>query len=257
MILDYKGLVAKKEKELLERRSKISIKPGLALIWVGNDPATKTFIAVKQRMAKQLDCDFSLHHFDSQNLDQLTALIQGLNRRKDIHGIVLQLPLPNVSKTQSLVNIIAAEKDIDGLVDNSSFAAPTPTGILEILVHNKINLSAKKTVIIGNGRLVGQPLSKMFKQNGWSFEQINKEAEKETELIKSADILISCTGVASLVTPQMVHSKMIVVDGSGFDVENSVIEPLVAAVTPKKGAIGPLTVTNLFSNLITATERST
>jgi methylenetetrahydrofolate dehydrogenase (NADP+)/methenyltetrahydrofolate cyclohydrolase len=124
---------------------------------------------------------------------------------------------------------------------------------VQLLQANQINLANRKTVILGAGPLVGAPLAALFKKNGWPFTQIIKKAETQTDVIRKNDLLISCTGVTYLVQPEMVNPEMIVVDGSGIDVDVAQIEPLVAAVTPTKGAIGPLTVTNLFTNLLVAT----
>jgi methylenetetrahydrofolate dehydrogenase (NADP+)/methenyltetrahydrofolate cyclohydrolase len=237
----------------LKRRESLAHQPGLALVWVGNDAQTAAFVRVKQRKAQKLNCQFFLHHFDVGDERQLDATIKGLNQRPDIHGIVVQLPLPPEINSNELVNIINPAKDVDGLTPDSPFPAPTATGIVQLLQANQINLANRKTVILGAGPLVGAPLAALFKKNGWPFTQIIKKAETQTDVIRKNDLLISCTGVTYLVQPEMVNPEMIVVDGSGIDVDVAQIEPLVAAVTPTKGAIGPLTVTNLFTNLLVAT----
>ena len=256
MLLQAKDLITKKTAELLKLRQTLSVRPGLALVWVGNDPQTKAFIRVKQQKAKLLDCDFYLHHLDQGNFDQLAALMRGLNRKKEIHGIVLQLPLPNKADTQPLINLMNPEKDIDNLRSDSPFEAPTPSGILEILRHNKIDPGKQQTVILGAGRLVGGPLAKMFEARGWHYTQIPKRARDHAEEIRQHDLLISGTGVKHLVGPAMVHENMIVVDGSGIDVDIKVVEPLVEAITPSKGSVGPMTVCCLFENLLRAAEKA-
>lgn len=237
----------------LKKREHLAIQPGLALVWVGNDSQTAAFVRVKQRKAQKLNCQFFLHHFDAGDERQLDATIKGLNQRPDIHGIVVQLPLPPEVNRNELIKIINPTKDVDGLTPDSPFPAPTASGIIQLLKANQVNLSKRKTVILGAGPLVGAPLAAMFKKNGWPFTQITKKAETQADTIQKNDLLISCTGVTHLVRPEMVHSDMVVVDGSGIDVNVAEIEPLVTAVTPSKGAIGPLTVTNLFTNLLDAT----
>lgn len=257
MLLQAKDLIAKTTKQLVRDRSKLSIRPGIALIWVGSDAQTGSFIRVKQQKAKVLDCDFHLHHLESASFDQLAALMKGLSSKKEIHGIVLQLPLPRKEDTEPLIELMAATKDIDHLRPDSPFTAPTPSGILAILEHNGVNLAKEKIVILGNGRLVGSPLSKMLDKKGIRYTQIPRRARDHAEEIRTHDVLISGTGVKNLVTPAMVHKNMVVVDGSGIDVDAKAIEPLVKMITPQRGAIGPLTVTYLFKNLLSAARSQT
>ncbi|HSX42371.1 MAG TPA: bifunctional 5,10-methylenetetrahydrofolate dehydrogenase/5,10-methenyltetrahydrofolate cyclohydrolase [Candidatus Saccharimonadales bacterium] len=252
MLLDAKKLLAERELELRAARKKITIQPGLALIWVGDDPATAAFIRAKERLSKKLDCQFFLHHFEAVETRQLAALIKGLNTRKDIHGIVLQLPLPKHIDTQKLIDTILPAKDVDNLQNHIQKPWSTPQGIIDLLRANNIDPATRQTIILGEGRLVGAPLAELFRSNGWSFEQISSEAEKHAHKIRQHDLLIACTGVPGLVSAEMVNSTMVVVDGSGVDVEAAAIEKLVTAITPTKGAVGPLTVTQLFANLLQA-----
>lgn len=253
MQLVAKELLGQLSSELLQKRQKLATTPGLALVWVGDDPQTAAFIRAKQAMAKKLDCQFFLHHFPTSSYRQLEAVINGLNSRSDIHGIVLQLPLPKSVDTEALIKKIAPEKDIDNLRGDSPYPSPTPKGIETLLQYHNIVIRDLKTVILGAGKLVGGPLAEMFRNNNWPVTVIEREAQKRVEEIRSNDLLIAATGVAGIVTPNMVHQGMIVVDGSGIDADVDLIEPLVKTITPKKGAIGPLTVHFLFDNLLTAT----
>jgi methylenetetrahydrofolate dehydrogenase (NADP+)/methenyltetrahydrofolate cyclohydrolase len=251
MQLSAKDLLARLDDDLAKKRAELDAQPGMALIWVGDDNQTSLFIKSKQKKAQELNCNFMLHHFSAIEERQLDALIKGLNVKKDIHGIVLQLPLSDNLDPDRLINLIVPAKDVDGLTRGSRFEEPTPKGIIELLLANDINPAEKKTVILGAGRLVGAPLSRMFEERKWMFSQIDADAESHVNEIRHADILISCTGKEGIVSETMVHENMVVVDGSGIDVDIKKIEPLVKAVTPKKGAIGPLTVDYLFANLLT------
>jgi methylenetetrahydrofolate dehydrogenase (NADP+) / methenyltetrahydrofolate cyclohydrolase len=252
MQLESKQLLLAKNNELEQLRSNWKSPPGIALIWVGDDQQTAAFVRVKQRKAKELSCVFMLHHFPTITDRQLSAVINSLNARKDIHGIVLQLPLPKNVDTDRAIMEIAPQKDIDGLRSDSRLTAPTAQGIVELLEHNNVDLRHLKTTILGDGRLVGHPLAEIFKKNGWSFTQFSTDAKRHSAEIRSHDVLISATGQNGLVGAEMVHKEMVVVDGSGVDVDIEAIESLVALITPKKGAIGPLTVCNLFENLLTS-----
>lgn len=252
MLLTTKDLITKTTARLLKKRQTILSRPGMALIWVGNDAQTRSFVRVKQQKAKLLDCEFFLHHLESATLDQLVALMHGLNRKKEVHGIVLQLPLPNKSWTDQLIELMNPLKDIDHLRSDSPFAAPTPSGILEILRYNKIDLKKERTAILGAGRLVGAPLADIFQNKRWPFIQIPRRASENTDQIKQCTVLISGTGVNKLVSKEMVTREMIVVDGSGVDVDTASVESIVRGVTPSKGSVGPMTVCCLFDNLLTA-----
>lgn len=252
MLLEAKEILNEQKIELKKAREKLSVKPGLALVWVGDDPQTAAFVRSKQRYAQELDCQFFLHKFDHLGERQLGALIESLNQNKFVHGIVLQLPLPQEINIDRMIALINPDKDVDGLGANSKFESPTPSGIVTLLLKNNIDPGKLKTVILGAGRLVGAPLAKMFEEKSWDYSQIDRSAETKIDEIKSADLLIACTGVEDLVTPAMVNKEMVLIDGSGVDVDADKLEPLVTAITPKKGAIGPLTVANLFKNLLQA-----
>lgn len=255
MLLKAKDLLAAQDAALLAKRRQLTKTPGLALVWVGDDPQTAAFTRVKQRKAQDLECQFFLHHFEVGTTRQLEALVKGLNARKDVDGIVLQLPLPKNIDSAKLIAALDRAKDIDNLRGDSNYSSPTPTGIVDLLKANEIDLANGQTMILGAGPLVGGPLAEIFRASGWPFEQIASNAESQAKKIRQCDVLISCTGVPSLVTPEMVGKNMVVVDGSGVDVDVASIEPLVKLVTPKKGAVGPLTVINLFSNLLLASGR--
>jgi len=252
MFLEAKELLDEQKLELRKIRENLAVKPGLALVWVGDDPQTGAFVRAKQRYAQELDCQFFLHKFDHLGERQLGALIESLNQNKFVHGIVLQLPLPQEINIDRMIALINPDKDVDGLGRNSKFEPPTPSGIIALLIKNKIDPGKLKTVILGAGRLVGAPLAKVFNARNWNYSQIDHSAETKIDEIKSADLLIACTGVDGLITPEMVRKEMVLIDGSGVDVDVDRLEPLVAAITPKKGAIGPLTVANLFKNLLQA-----
>ncbi len=255
MFLETKVLLAKRDELLKVERSKLNKKPGMAHIWVGDDAQTAIFVRVKKNKAAVLDCDYYLHNFSAADNRQLSALIMGLNVRKDIQGIVLQLPLPKSNDADELIDLIAPEKDIDGLTTNSPYLAPTPIGVIAILEHNNINPAEHKTVIIGAGRLVGAPLAKIFESRNWPFTHITKDAQKRTQEISQYDLVIGCSGVAGLISPEMVTNETIVIDASGVDADVKALEPLVKSITPAKGGIGPLTVSFLFENLLKAANR--
>lgn len=256
MLLIGTKLVERLTGELASARQKIKGTPGLALIWVGDDKPTASFVRAKQRMAQTLSCDFFLHHFTAASNDQLTALIKSLNNKKSANGIILQLPLPKPLHQNELIELISPEKDIDALRAGSPYPSPTPAGVVALLEEYKINPAEEKTIILGDGQLVGHPLTKLFGDRGWPFEQIARQAESKTKPIREATLLISATGIPHLVGEGMVNKEMIVIDGSGVDTDPKKLEPLVKMITPARGAIGPLTVAFLFQNLLAASAKA-
>ncbi|MDP3992714.1 MAG: tetrahydrofolate dehydrogenase/cyclohydrolase catalytic domain-containing protein, partial [bacterium] len=140
MQLVAKGLLAERLAELVAHRKKLSTPPGIALVWVGENKQTATYIQKKKLLAKKLDCQFFLHHFPTASQQQLESVLDGLNRRKDIDGIVLQLPLPKSLDTEALIQKVIPVKDIDNLGGNSPYASPTPSSIMTLLSYHKIDI---------------------------------------------------------------------------------------------------------------------
>lgn len=252
--LNSEELIARLESDLVSKVKKLEKPPTLALVWVGEDKPTEKFVNAKKNKATKLGIQFNMHHFNNIEERQLLALIGTLNANKLVDGIIVQLPLPKNIKEGNILSKIAVEKDVDNL-NGSNFPPPTPTGIVELLKDNEIDLSKKHTIIIGGGRLVGAPLAKIFKDNSWSYEQITTSASSHTNEIKKADVVISATGVEGLLKPNMVDGNTVVVDGSGIDVDVNEISPIVKLVTPRRGAVGPLTVLYLMQNVVHAARQ--
>lgn len=240
-------------EEILLVRNALAEPPLLALVWVGNDKQTEKFVRAKQKKATQLGIDFQLHHFESASERQLGALIGSLNESKKVDGIIVQLPLPGTINTDRLLGQIEPSKDVDGLV-SENFPSPTPTGIIMLLERNGINLRKANTMILGGGRLVGEPLAKMFKRNGWPYQQITAKAEQHIEKIRACNVLIAATGVERLVTEDYVTGETVVVDGSGIDVDFEAVSKAAKMISPQRGAVGPLTVLILLKNVTAAAQ---
>lgn len=253
MLLSATAAIDSLTEEILLTRAKLERPPFLALIWVGNDKQTEKFVRAKQKKAVELGIEFQLHHFNQVGERQVAALVSSLNANKKIDGIIIQLPLPPALKTERILSLIEPDKDVDGLI-SENFPPPTPTGVVLLLQKNGLNLKKAKTMILGAGRLVGKPLAEMFKRNSWSYEQITSKAESEKEKIKAHDILIAATGVEKLVTTDFVTDSMTVVDASGVDVDFEPVSKIARLITPKRGAVGPLTVLLLLKNVTAAAE---
>jgi len=234
--------------------------PGLAVVLVGEDPVSLSYVQKKEEIAQNLGVVFKLYHlagFSSQ--EEVEKLICDLNENKFIQGIVIQLPLPNGFEVDKILQTINPQKDIDGF--SGIYPAPTVQAILELLDFYRIDVEGKKIVIVGHGRLVGKPLEVVLQKQGVKPIICNSKTENLSQITASADILISATGVAGIIKPEMVSKEAIVIDAgssevSGHilgDVEKKVYEK-VKSYSPVPGGVGPVTVAILMRNLFKAKE---
>jgi methylenetetrahydrofolate dehydrogenase (NADP+)/methenyltetrahydrofolate cyclohydrolase len=181
-----------------------------------------------------------------------------------VHGIIVQIPLPEPSQTDEILNQVSSEKDVDGLADSTKFDAPTPIAINWLLAGYNIELRGKHIVILGHGRLVGRPLARMLQNSGYEVEIVDKKTSDLKEKLQIADVLISATGVPGLVTADMVQPNIVIVDAGVATDSNGLVGDVAADVrelpdikiTPEKGGVGPLTVCALFENVIRAARET-
>lgn len=249
----YNGI----KKELAKNK----LKPFLAVILVGENPESLVYIRAKEKIALRLGIGFRLYHF-SQIVPQneIIYLLEQLNNDKSISGIIVQLPLPPKFNTQEMLDSISPQKDIDGFSGN--FSSPAAAAIINILKYYDIDLSDKKIVLLGHGRLVGQPLEKFFQKKGINVQVCDKETQHLEHFTKNADLLISATGRAGLIRSEMIKKGAIIIDAGtaeiggkiSGDVDKSVYAK-TAAITPVPGGVGPVTVACLMENLVAAVKR--
>ena len=197
-------------------------------------------------------------------MDEITPTISKLNQDSSVHGMILQLPIEDSSQTDEFVNMIDPNKDVDGLNKASKFISATAVAIDWLINGYGINLDNKKIVIVGNGRLVGAPLYKLWKGARYNVEVCDKSTTNLTEKVREADVIVSATGSPRLITNDMIKNGAVVVDAGTAsedglvvgDVDDSIRERQDITITPKKGGVGPLTITALFDNLLIAAENS-
>lgn len=238
------------------------VEPKLAILKLKDNPVIDTYVALKQRYGA--DIGVSVEAIDIPQ-NEAVGKIEELNEDDSVHGIIVQLPIEDDSQTDEILNTVAVEKDVDGLAEGSQFDPATPTAIMWLLAGYNIDLRGKKFVIIGRGRLVGLPLEKMLLVSGENVEVADRNTKDIDRLVQESDIVISATGVPGLITDEMVTSETVIVDAgvavqSGRtvgDVAPEVYEREdIAAITPQKGGVGPLTVCALFENVIRAARES-
>ena len=271
MILDGR-LLAKNYTNIL--KESFTGTPGLAAIVVGNNPASKIYIDQKRKKALEMGIFFECVELpENTSEEELSKTIQMLNQTKDIHGIILQLPLPTALKPSLFLSQIAPHKDVDGLhpvslgslfQEEISFAPCTPQGCVQLLKHVIQNLSGKKALILGRSNLVGKPLMHLLLRQNLTVQIAHSKSLHLRKLCHENDIIISAMGVPQLIDDTYVKDEHTIIDvgitkkdGRIYgDVYFEAVEPIVKYITPVPGGVGPMTVFNLMLNTVIAYLRS-
>lgn len=249
--------------------------PGLAVIIVGNDPASEVYVGSKERTCNELGMYSEKYALPADTTeDELLKLIDKLNRDPKIHGILCQLPLPKHLDEKSVINAIAPEKDVDAfhpqnvgriMIGDYDFLPCTPAGIMEMLKYENIETRGKHCVVIGRSNIVGKPMAMLMLHADSTVTVCHSKTENLKEICRQADILIAAVGKARFVTADMVKPGAVVIDVGmnrpedgklcgDVDFEN--VEPLCSAITPVPGGVGPMTIATLMQNTLNAAKRS-
>ena len=242
-------------KQVRALRQAWHINPRLAIVTDVENTVIETYMRLKQRYGADILIDVEIHRVPAGGA---LEVIQELNNRDDVQGIILQLPISNPEQTEELLESIREDKDVDGLRKRAIFQAATPTAISWLLAGYGVDLKGKKVAIVGRGRLVGAPLEKIWLKSDVDVTVFEK-GDDLSQLI-NYDIIVSATGVPGLIKSQIVKAKAVVVDAGTAsengkivgDVSEEVRQRNDVIITPKKGGVGPLTVSALFDNVITA-----
>jgi len=239
--------------------------PTLAIILIGNDEASHSYIKQKKIKAEEIGAEIKLFHFESTSEEELLTLIEKLNNDALIHGIIVQRPLPNSFDRGKISLSIDINKDVDGFNIESRFDAPVALAVIKILNNIGINnLTDKKIAVIGKGETAGGPIIKLLDKMEIKFELIDKQTSDPDELIKNANIIISAVGHEKVVKPELLNSEQILI-GVGLypkdgklkgDYEEIDVENKVKFYTPTLGGVGPVNVACLMENLLLAANSS-
>jgi len=243
-------------------RQEFKVVPKLAIIRTNPDPVVDSYMKLKQSYGTDILIDVDVH-----TIEQADAIktIERLNNDPTVHGIIVQIPLPNPKQTDDILNAVAPNKDVDGLAEQTEFEPATPMAISWLLTGYNVEMAGKKILIVGHGRLVGRPLAQLWKNSGLDVTVADRTTKELSALTKTADIIISATGRPGLIKKDMVKPNVvIVVSGVATDSNGLVgdVEPEVRllpniTITPEKGGVGPLTVCALFDNVIRSARKST
>jgi len=230
--------------------------PRLVIIKSTNaSPVIDTYIRMKKRYGDEILIQTVTETLED---DAMPEAIAKLNSDPTVHGIIVQLPITDPSKTKLIVNMIAPEKDVDGLGDGAHFDSATAMAVNWLLVGYSVDLQTKKLTIVGNGLLVGAPLARMWRHSNYDVTVLDKNTPDIAPVLKESDVIVAATGVPRLITSEMVPIGATVVDagtasedgGIVGDVSDEVRERDDIKITPIKGGVGPLTIAALFDNVI-------
>ena len=244
-------------KEVRRLKQAEGIHPKLAIIQVHDDPVINTYVRLKEKYGSDIGVEVVVYRIDQSDVRQI---LETLNEDDNVHGIIVQLPLTDKDETETILNMVALTKDVDGLAQNSPFDPATPIAINWLLAGYNVNLTGKKIVIVGQGMLVGAPLARMMRSSGLDVETVNREVKNLAEVALTADILVTATGNPGLISSDMLKHGAVVIDAGSADQEGTVKGDLAEDVqlredlkgTPPRGGVGPLTVAALFDNVLRA-----
>ncbi|WP_099204193.1 bifunctional methylenetetrahydrofolate dehydrogenase/methenyltetrahydrofolate cyclohydrolase FolD [Scatolibacter rhodanostii] len=259
-------------EEVAELKS-LDITPGLAVIIVGEDPASKIYVRNKKLACEEIglfSAEFSLPANTTQS--ELIDLIEVLNQDPQINGILVQSPLPAGLDEAIVVHTILPEKDVDAfheqnvgkiMIGNFAFLPCTPAGVIELIHSTGISIAGKNCVVLGRSNIVGKPMSMLLLHENGTVTICHSQTKNMTEICKKADILVSAIGKPKFVTADMIQEGAIVIDvGMNHDengklcgdVDFEAVEKIASYITPVPGGVGPMTITMLLKNTITAAK---
>ena len=261
----------KLKKEVCNLKTELNLQPALAVIIVGDDPASKIYVRNKKRACEEIgikSIEFALPTNTSEN--ELLNSIDALNKRPDVNGILVQMPLPPHINEKIIIAHINPIKDVDAfhetnvgkiMIGNFKFLPCTPAGIIHLLDESNIEISSKHCVIIGRSNIVGKPLAMLMLHRDATVTICHSKTKNLTEICKTADILIAAVGKVNFVTSNMVKPGAVVVDVGINRCENGKIcgdvdfehvKNIASYITPVPGGVGPMTISMLMKNTITA-----
>lgn len=258
MIIDGKKIADEIKGELSKKLKATSLKLRLDVILVGDNVVSEKYVERKKRAGEEIGVDVVAHELlaDITQVD-LEEEIKKLNNDERVNGIIVQLPLPPGIEEQKILNLISPDKDVDALGKEARVLSPIVGAVREILGRNNIHLENKKIVVVGNGKLVGQPVSIWLTQEGYEVEVIDIDTKNSDAILREADIIISGVGKLGLITPDKIKNGVVLIDAGTSESNGRLAgdaDPACASkcslFTPVPGGVGPITVVMLFRNLL-------
>lgn len=276
--MDGKALSAKLREQIkasaAELEKNTGVKPGLAVIIVGEDPASQIYVRNKGKACEEVGFKSEIYALpESTTEKELLDLIHSLNERDDIHGILAQSPLPRHLDEALIVNNISADKDVDAfhpvnvgkiMIGDYNFLPCTPAGVMELLKEYNINPEGKKCVVVGRSDIVGKPMAMLLLHANGTVTICHSRTKNLAEVTRDADIVVMAIGKADFLKGDMIKDGAVVIDvgmnrnAEGKltgDVDYAECEPKASFITPVPGGVGPMTITMLMKNTLTSAEK--
>ena len=250
--------------------------PGLAVILVGNDPASSVYVRNKHRACSEVGINsIEIKLPEETSESELLSRIDELNRDPSVNGILVQLPLPKHINEEKVINSISVEKDVDAfhptnvgriMIGNYNFLPCTPAGIMTLLDYYKVSIEGKKCVIVGRSNIVGKPMALLLLEKNGTVTVCHSRTRNLSEVTREADILVVAIGRAKFIGAEAVKPGAVVIDvginrledGSlSGDVDFDAVAPIASMITPVPGGVGPMTISMLLKNTLTAAKNQT
>lgn len=275
-IIDGKQIAAELREKLKKEAKELKIKPGLAVILVGDDPASQVYVRNKHKACQEIDFYSEVHTLDKlAGIQDILKLIDKLNQDKKIHGMLVQLPLPE--QLQNYVNLVQDTvlpfKDADGLhpvnmgnllMGNNLIVPATPKGVIKLIESTGEKIEGKNAVVVGRSNLVGKPVAMLLLQKNATVTMCHSRTKNLGDVTKKADILVVAMGKAKFIKADMVKKGAIVIDvGTNKDengklvgdVDFEKVKEIAGFITPVPGGVGPMTIACLLENTLEAAKR--
>lgn len=276
LILDGKALAAQSEQQLSERVSRLKDQSGgkipiLATILVGDDPASATYVKMKGNACRRVGMEsLAVELPSSTSTEQLLAKIDELNSNPDVHGILLQHPVPEQIDERACFDAIRLSKDVDGVtclgygrmaMGEEAYGCATPKGIMRLLKHYQIAIEGKHAVVVGRSAILGKPMAAMLLEANATVTICHSRTQNLANHIKQADIVVGAVGKPEFIKAEWIKDGAVVVDagyhpGGVGDIELAPLTDRVAAYTPVPGGVGPMTINTLIMQSVESGEKA-
>jgi len=272
-VIDGNAVAAEVRERVRREVETLPERPGLATVLVGDDPASAVYVRMKREDSAQVGIEsFHQEPGDDVTADELRELLLALNADERVHGILLQLPLPDHLDDAQMTALIDPAKDVDGLTPMSTgllaqgrpgLVPCTPRGVMELLRHAGVELEGARAVVVGRSQLVGKPLAALLLAANATLTQCHSRTRDLGAVCREADVLVAAVGSPGLVTADMVRPGATVIDvgtnrteaGLVGDVDFEAVKNVAGAITPVPGGVGPMTRAMLLANTVTAARR--
>ena len=272
LLIDGKKISTEIKDELkvtVEELKKQGVETCLAVIQVGDDPASSIYVRNKKRACAYVGIESLSYELPEETTeDQLVKLVKELNENDNVHGILVQLPLPKHINADTIIRTISPDKDVDGFhpvsvgrlwIGEKGFLSCTPAGIIQLLKRSNISIEGKECVIIGRSNIVGKPMAALLLRENGTVTVAHSRTKDLKEVAKRADILIVAIGKERFITSEYVKEGAVVIDVGMHrdeanhlcgDVDFADVEPHSSAITPVPGGVGPMTIAMLMNNCV-------